>query len=396
MAAPVAASKPSWNPLRIDGGELEPNVLLAAKLIAFCLLATNHLRVYPTEPFLPFLPFLDALRPPFPFEPITKGFFIGAALALLLNRKVRASCLLLGGVILLGVISSKAYYGNNKLFCGVFLFLAGLTKKGEEPWLLRWQLVVVYFGAALNKWLDPSWQNGEFFIHWAGGRLEQPLFLWLSSTITPEWAGRLMCWSTMLIETALCIGFALRRFWVPTIWLGVIFHASLTWFTGSLFTMFFFAMNASFLVFAAWPKRPLEVFYDGDCGFCEFSRRAMERIAPSGIYEWEKLQTGRAQKTYGIANQALIERLHVVVDGREIRSGFAAFKRMMLANPATYFFFAAAVVVSGWISAGFRSVVIAALIALFFPLFAPVGEAAYNWIARNRHLMPGEKTCDVG
>ena len=29
------------------------------------------------------------------------------------------------------------------------------------------------------------------------------------------------------------------------------------------------------------------------------------------------------------------------------------------------------------------------LVAFFFPLFSPVGEAVYNWIARNRHLMMG-------
>ena len=90
-----------------------------------------------------------------------------------------------------------------------------------------------------------------------------------------------------------------------------------------------------------------------------------------------------------------MQRLHVVIDGREIRSGFAAFKRMLLANPATYFFFAVAVLASGWVSAGFRSLVIAALVAFFFPLFSPIGEAAYNWIARNRHLMMGGESCQT-
>ena len=79
----------------------------------------------------------------------------------------------------------------------------------------------------------------------------------------------------------------------------------------------------------------------------------------------------------------------------EIRSGFAAFKRMLLANPVSYFFFAAAVLASGWVSAGFRSLVIAALVALFFPLFSPAGEAVYNWIARNRHLMKGGESCQT-
>jgi predicted DCC family thiol-disulfide oxidoreductase YuxK len=395
VAAPLTLAKPSWNPLRIDGTGLEPNVLLAAKLIAVCLLATNHLRVYPDEPFLPFLPFLDALRAPFPFQLVTEALLIGSALALLFNRRVRMACLLLGGVIILGVVASKAYYGNNKLFCGLFILLAGLTRKGEEPSVLRWQLAIVYAGAAINKWADPDWLSGQFFSYWAGEKLEQPLFLAIASVIGIGWAGKLMCWSTMLVESALGVGFAFRRFWPAAIWLGVLFHCSMTWFTGSTFSMFFYAMNASFIAVAAWPKGPLEAFYDGDCGFCELSRRAMARIDPGGVYVWEKLQTGRAQSQYGISNDALMQRLHVVIDGDEIRSGFAAFKRMLLANPATYFFFAAAVLASGWVSAGFRSLVIAALVAFFFPLFSPLGEAAYNWIARNRHLMMGGESCQT-
>jgi len=395
VAATLSPAKPSWNPLRIDGTGLEPNVLLAAKLIAFCLLATNHLRVYPDEPFLPFLPFLDALRAPFPFQPVTEALLIGSALALLFNRRVRMACLLLGGVIILGVVASKAYYGNNKLFCGLFILLAGLTRKGEEPSVLRWQLAIVYAGAAINKWFDPDWLSGQFFSYWAGEKLEQPLFLAIASVIGIGWAGKMMCWSTLLVESALGVGFAFRRLWPAAIWLGVLFHCCMTWFTGSTFTMFFYAMNASFIAVAAWPKRPLEAFYDGDCGFCELSRRAMARIDPGSVYVWEKLQTGRAQSQYGISNDALMQRLHVVIDGNEIRSGFAAFKRMLLANPVTYFFFAAVVLASGWVSAGFRSLVIAALVAFFFPLFSPVGEAAYNWIARNRHLMMGGESCQT-
>ena len=395
LAASLTPAKPSWNPLRIDGTGLEPNVLLAAKLIAFCLLATNHLQVYPDEPFLPFLPFLDALRAPFPFQLVTKAVLAGSALALLFNRRVRLACLLLGGVIILGVVASKAYYGNNKLFAGLFILLAGLTRKGEEPWVLRWQLVIVYAGAAINKWFDPDWLSGQFFSYWAGGKLEQPFFLAITSVIGAGWAGKLMCWSTMLVESALGVGFAFRRFWPAAIWLGVLFHCAMTWFTGSTFTMFFYAMNASFLAVAAWPKRPLEVFYDGDCGFCELSRRVMTRVDPGRVYTWEKLQTGRAQSQYGVSNDALTQRLHVVIDGGEIRSGFAAFKRMLLANPITYFFFAAAVLGSGWVSAGFRSLVIAAFVAFFFPLFSSVGEAAYNWVARNRHLMMGGESCQT-
>jgi len=161
----MALSAPTLNPLRCGGTALPTNLLLMAKLIALCLLLTNHVRLLP-DPFLPFVPLIDRIGAPATFQFVLQMVFIASAIALLFNRWVRASCLLLGGSILIGVISSKAYYGNNKTFCGLILFLTGLYEPGREPWLLRIQFAIVYFGAGLNKLLDPDWQSGVFMEHW--------------------------------------------------------------------------------------------------------------------------------------------------------------------------------------------------------------------------------------
>src|SRR5207247_4597316 len=100
---------------------------------------------------------------------------------------VRASCLALGAVILIGVVSSKAYYGNNKTFCGLILFLTGLYEPGAEPWLLRAQFALVYFGAGLNKLLDADWRSGSFMEDWATVRLKQGAYIAVAS-----WLPRLL------------------------------------------------------------------------------------------------------------------------------------------------------------------------------------------------------------
>src|SRR5262245_36430362 len=98
----------SWNPLRCSGTALPPQLLLMAKLIAIALLLTNHVRLLP-DPFLPFVPGLDRLVEPWLFQKTLQTVFILSAAALLLNRQVRTMCLLLGGSILIGVVSSRAY-----------------------------------------------------------------------------------------------------------------------------------------------------------------------------------------------------------------------------------------------------------------------------------------------
>src|SRR6266403_6384375 len=106
MAVPAAAITqargPGWNPLRCSGTVLPTNLLLMAKLIALCLLLTNHVRQIP-EPWLPFVPAFDWIGAPAAFQRALQVVFVGSAIALLFNRRVRPCCLLLGGSILIGV-----------------------------------------------------------------------------------------------------------------------------------------------------------------------------------------------------------------------------------------------------------------------------------------------------
>ena len=81
---------------------------------------------------------------------------------------------LLGMSLLLSVLASKAYYGNNKTFCGLMLVLASLHQPGQSPWMLRLQMVIVYFGAGLNKLLDPDWRSGVFWPSLLSARRPRP------------------------------------------------------------------------------------------------------------------------------------------------------------------------------------------------------------------------------
>jgi hypothetical protein len=94
----------SLNLLRCDGTDLPVNLFLCAKLIALTLLVTNHVRLL-TDPFLPFLPILDRIPHAF-FQRTVQVVFVASAVALLFNRRVRLSSLILGATILLSVVAS--------------------------------------------------------------------------------------------------------------------------------------------------------------------------------------------------------------------------------------------------------------------------------------------------
>src|SRR5262249_19773206 len=211
-APPQPEKPPSWNPLRCSGTELPVNLLLMAKLIALTLLLTNHVRLIP-DPFLPFVPVFDWIPNPAIFQRLLQVVFVVSAIALLSNRSVRLNCLALSGVILIGVVSSKAYYGNNKTFCGLMLFLTGFYEPCSSPWLLRAQFALVYFGAGLNKLIDHDWQTGVFMEHWAVARLKQPWYVALDAVLPPMLLAKLMCWGTIVTELGMSAAFVVKRWY---------------------------------------------------------------------------------------------------------------------------------------------------------------------------------------
>jgi predicted DCC family thiol-disulfide oxidoreductase YuxK len=388
-SAPPARAVSSWNPLRCGGAALPTQVLLMAKLLALSLLLTGHVRLLP-DPFLPFIPGLDQIVPPEIFQKLLQTVFPASAFALLVNRWVRTSAFVLGLTMLIAVLSSKAYYGNNKIFTGLMLLFAGLYDPRTGLLFLRWQIVIVYFGAGLNKLLDPDWQSGVFFQHWAGTRLQNPLYLAVAGALPPLFAAKIFCWGTILVELSLAGIFLLKRLIPLAIWISVLFHASLLLFTGSTFTMFFYAMQSAMLVFAFWP-RTATVIYDGDCSICEKTRRFMERFDLEGMFAWRASQSGIGER-HGISRENLQRRIFLVAEDR-IYSGFRAFQMMFLWNPLTYFALAILLAAPPADWANYRRILVLLILAFFFPLFRPAGEAVYNWIARNRYR---SSACEIG
>lgn len=381
-----------WNPLRCSGTALPPPLLLMAKLIAIALLLTNHVRLLP-DPFLPFVPGLDQL-PGRLFQTTLQTVFVLSAFALLFNRWVRTSCLLLGGSMLLGVLASRAYYGNNKTFCAMMLIFAGLHVEGTEPLLPRWQVAVVYLGAGINKILDPDWQSGVFFDHWAGVKLQQPVFLWLNTMLPHLLLGKLLCWTTIVLEFGASIMMFIPRLNLYGVCFSVMLQSGILLFTGSTFTMFFYGMQSAMLAFLLWPAKPLTVIWDGDCGFCAFCKKWITRFDLENILEWSPFQSGRGRH-HGISDEAAMERLHLITPSGKVLAGFAAVRRMMVYIPLTWITLITLIAAAPEPSPTWRRIVVGTALFFFSPLMNPIGSAAYDWVARNRYRIFPNSTCAV-
>jgi predicted DCC family thiol-disulfide oxidoreductase YuxK len=361
-----------------------------AKLIALSILLTSEWRALP-DPFLPFVPFFDLFHSTALFRWALKIALLGSLGCLLFNRWVRTACAVAGSVFLIGMLASRPYFTNNRMFAGCVLFLLGLYQPRQKLPLLRLQIVLVYIGAAVNKLLDVNWRNGQFFQYWAGIYVKEPLYFWAASLLPEKGMALLMSWFTMIIECFLAVGFLLRRFWTKVIWLGLLFHGASVFLTNRTFGIFICAIPASYLAFAVWPEEPFTVLYDGDCGFCSRTRRFFERFDFGHKFNWVPFQ--QTQEHYGIPQASLLERVYVVGGGKT-SGGYRAFQRLFLYNPVTYFVMALLIATPPVSLIVYRRWLIFVLMAIFSPLLAPVGERVYAVVARNRHRLSAQ-ACPV-
>ena len=371
----MALPQPLTQPFRLTGLELPPQTVLLCRLLALTILFTWHPRQIQT-PFLPFLPGLDEL-PPLLFQRTIQTVLVLGSLAILFTRRLRLAALVTGSALLLAVLSSRAYYGNNKTFTGLLLVLAACG----DLRLIRWQFALLYFGAGLNKALDPDWHSGQFFHNWAGARLANPLSLWAAPHLPS--LPQIICWSTVALELALVPLMLRRRFAWPAIWLSALFQCGLLVFTGDTFNLFFFASQIALLAFVEWPPSPVTVIWDGECGFCAQTKGWMQRFDRDGILHWVPQQTNIGDR-WGLSREVLKDAMYSV-SGSTIRQGYSAWRAMVVWFPVFWYAALAAVVLAP------RPAVVALLLFLT-PLSNPVGEAVYRWVARNRHRF-GDQTC---
>jgi hypothetical protein len=358
------ASNPSWNPFRCSGAGLPTNLTIMVKVLAIALLLTNHVKLLP-DPWLSFIPPIDLIPGP-PFKRTIQVIFFVSALAIVFNRRTRISAIVLGSIMLLAVVSSKAYYGNNKTFCGLMLLFAGLYKPGGPPFIC-WQLALTYFGAGLNKLFDHDWQTGIFFEYWSVQRLHEHAYIVLDSLLPRLWLGRLMCWFTIVTELGVvpCLLLPSLYYWGALA--NILFQCGLLLFVGNTFTMFFYGMSSASFAFVNWPSQPMRVLYHPNGGLPQAVRKFLMWIDVDRQYLWTPSDTFSKPA----ANEASCIPLSLVTDNKTY-TGYRALRMILLYNPVTYIVIVAALASAGY-SQGpylYRRILIGSALVLLLPPLA--------------------------
>lgn len=321
VAGSVRLRKLLLAPLRTGGTTLPPVVVLMAKLLAAALVLAGYWRIPPRH--LPFLPVLDRVDADL-FRYALAGAFLLAACSLTAHRAVRLSCLVMGGALVLATLGSRPTFASSRLYPGCMLFLAGLSDRGTGPLggggAVRLQVTLLYFGAGLNKLLDPDWLDGRYFEAWMDGPHGSPAYGRMAALLPPLWLSTLMGWLTIAVELVMTVAFLRPALWAVGIACGVAFHGAAFLVLHETFGAFLYAVLLSFLVFLPWPERVEVSARAGSWG--ERLAKALRGLDPDGRY---RLAGSAARDAGGLT----------VETGDHRHRGFAALQALLLYHPAT-------------------------------------------------------------
>lgn len=236
---------------------MNTNHLLAAKIVAVAVLV-DVLTDFPDR-YLPFVQALDHL-PARDLRIALQVLFVVAAVALLLNRYVRTSCIVAGLALVVAVLSSQPFFRYNVMFAGCFLFCIGFATPTLRRWLPPAQVAVLYLGATLNKLRSAEWRSGQFMRAWAPYRISGQRYLF-DSSLPANAIAKALSWTIIAVEAFLLIVFVMRAvtlalgterrfttFWRWAAFAGVAFHTGMYVVTGSMYGIFVFVILAAFLV----------------------------------------------------------------------------------------------------------------------------------------------------
>ncbi len=125
------------------------------------------------------------------------------------------------------------------------------------------------------------------------------------------------------------------------------------------------------------------VLYDADCSLCTRVKTTIEALDWLDSMRFVP-NTDPEARRFGIPREHLDHQIYLV-HGDQPHGGYAACQQIAMRLPISWMVAAYVVARRPWTALLFAF--------LLSPLARPVGQPAYDWVARNRYRLPGS-TCD--
>lgn len=245
------------NPFYVTGKAVVPELVLAVRLLAVYLLLTGEFPFNGNQGggrFYPVIDLLDQLGSDDQFNTGVRLLFLGGIGTLLFSRFVRLGSLAVGLAFVTGLLSCQICISVAHLFTGCVFLCTALSNTVTGTGLIRFQLVVLYLGADLNKVFDADWWTGASMETLLVTKHQITAYMKLAGTFPAGFLSQMMGIGVILLQMGIAILLLRRQTAVYAMMLALALHLPMVVLMHMTFGPFLFALVTAYGSLLTWPR----------------------------------------------------------------------------------------------------------------------------------------------
>ncbi|SDE47872.1 Vitamin K-dependent gamma-carboxylase [Dyadobacter soli] len=246
-----------FNPFYIKGKAVAPELVLAVRFLAVYLMLTKEFPFNGNQGsgrFYPLVGLLDQLGTDEQFNTGVRLLFMGGIALMMFSQFVRLGALGVGMAFLTGLLSCQICISVAHLFTGCVFLCTALSNDVTGTDLIRFQLVVLYLGADLNKVTDNDW--------WTGASMETLLvtkhqiasYMKLARAFPAGFLSQIMGIGVIVLQMAIAILLLRRKTIIYAMLMALVLHLPMVLLMHMTFGPFLFALVTAYGSLLTWPR----------------------------------------------------------------------------------------------------------------------------------------------
>ncbi|MEO6282457.1 MAG: hypothetical protein ABIN80_14090 [Dyadobacter sp.] len=246
------------NPFYLLYKRIIPELVLMVRLLAIYLIISNESPFLGNQGggrFLPIIGFLEDLGTDWQYNMAVHIMYYVGILILLFSSFVRTGCLLAGLSFIIGTISCQTCISVAHLFVACVFVCTALSNRETGSALIRYQLIVLYLGADLNKAFDMDWWNGASMETLLAVKHQIPAYLTLAGIFPPMLLSQMVGISVIVLQFGIAIALLKRNWLVYAMIMGAMLHLPMVLLMHMTFGPFVMALVLAYSSLLHWPKQ---------------------------------------------------------------------------------------------------------------------------------------------
>jgi hypothetical protein len=248
------------NPFYLLNKRIIPELVLMVRLLTVYLVVSNESPFLGNQGggrFLPIIGFLGDFGTDAQYNMAIRLMFYAGMLIVFFSPFLRTGCLLAGLSFIIGMISCQTCISVAHLFVACIYVCTALSSRETGSALIRYQLVVLYLGADLNKAFDKDWWTGASMDTLLAVKHQIPAYMTVADFFPPMLLSQMLGISVIILQLGIAIALLKRNWLVYAIVMGAMLHLPMVLLMHMTFGPFVMALVLAYSSLLHWPRQTL-------------------------------------------------------------------------------------------------------------------------------------------